>query len=97
MKKHYFNLLIFLLMLNFNLPAQAQNTDNPFFNEWETPFQTPPFYEIKKEHFLPAFEEGIKQQNAEFEAIFNNSDEPTFENTITAIEKSGQPHQGCNR
>ena len=77
-------------MLNFNLPAQSQSADNPFFREWNTPFQTPPFSEIKKEHFLPAYEKGIKDQNAEFEAIVNNSDKPTFENTITAIEKSGQ-------
>lgn len=90
MKKHFFNLIIFTLMLNFNLPAQSQTTDNPFFSEWKTPFQTPPFSEIKKEHFLLAYEEGIKQQNAEFEAIVSNSDKPTFENTITAIEKSGQ-------
>ncbi|MEJ2105585.1 MAG: M3 family metallopeptidase, partial [Ignavibacteriaceae bacterium] len=90
MNKLFFNLFIFTLMLNFNLPAQSQTTDNPFFREWKTPFQTPPFSEIKKEHFLLAYEEGIKQQNAEFEAIVSNSDKPTFENTITAIEKSGQ-------
>ena len=77
-------------MLNFNLPAQSQSADNPFFREWETPFQTPPFSEIRKEHFLPAYEEGIMEQNADFEVIVNNSDKPTFENTITAIEKSGQ-------
>ena len=77
-------------MLNFNLPAQTQNTDNPFFRVWETPFHTPPFNEIKLEHFLPAFEEGIKQQNIEFEAIVNNSDKPTFDNTIAAIELSGK-------
>jgi len=90
MNKYFLNLFIFILMLNFNLPAQTQNTGNPFFSEWKTPFQTPPFNEIKREHFLPAFEEGIKQQNAEFEAIINNQDESTFENTVTAIEKSGQ-------
>lgn len=90
MKKHFCNLLIFILMLNFNLPAQSQSADNPFFGEWKTPFQTPPFNEIKRGHFLPAFEEGIKQHNAEFEAIVNNQGVPTFENTITAIERSGQ-------
>ena len=82
--------LLLLIFFTLNLSAQAPVTDNPFFKEWKTPFQTPPFSEIKKEHFLPAFEEGIKQQNAEFEAIVNNEDKPTFENTITAIEKSGE-------
>jgi peptidyl-dipeptidase Dcp len=77
-------------MITINDQAQSQNTDNPFFKNWETPFQTPPFNEIKTEHYLPAYEEGIRLQNLEFEAIVNNQDKPTFENTITAIEKSGQ-------
>jgi peptidyl-dipeptidase Dcp len=77
-------------MLNFNHPAQDQNSQNPFFKEWDTPFQTPPFSQIMHEHFLSAFEEGIKLQNLEFEAIVNNPEEPTFENTISAIEKSGK-------
>jgi peptidyl-dipeptidase Dcp len=79
-----------MLMLNINFSVQAQNTDNPFFQEWKTPFQTPPFKEIKQEHFLPAFEEGINQQNAEIEAVVTNQEKPDFENTITAIEKSGE-------
>jgi len=90
MKKFFYLLSLLLLLFTFALQAQIENTDNPFFNEWKTPFQTPPFNEIKKEHFLPAFEEGIKQQNAEFEAIVNNQDKPSFENTIVAIEKSGE-------
>jgi len=73
-----------------NYQAQSQNPDNPFFKEWETPYQTPPFSEIKAVHFLPAYEEGIRLQNLEFEAIVDNQDKPTFENTVTAIEKSGQ-------
>ena len=90
MKKHFLSLLIFMLMLNINFSVQAQNNDNPFSREWKTPFQTPPFNEIKKEHYLPAFEEGINLQNTEFAVIINNQDKTTFENTITAIEKSGQ-------
>ncbi|MDZ7626636.1 MAG: hypothetical protein U5J96_19575 [Ignavibacteriaceae bacterium] len=74
----------------FNYQAQSQNPDNPFFKEWETPYQTPPFSEIKAVHFLPAYEEGIRMQNLEFEAIVSDQNKPTFENTITAIEKSGQ-------
>lgn len=65
-------------------------SNNPFFEEWNTPFQTPPFSKIKNEHFLPALEEGIKQQRAELEQIINNSEPPTFQNTIAALEKSGK-------
>ena len=72
------------------LQSNAQNVDNPFFIEWNTPFNTPPFNDIKTEHYLPAIEEGIKQQKAEIEIITNNSAEPTFENTIEAIELSGK-------
>lgn len=72
------------------LQSNAQIDDNPFFKEWDTPFNTPPFNDIKTEHYLPAFEEGIKQQKAEIETITNNNAEPTFENTIEAIELSGK-------
>jgi len=63
---------------------------NPFFKEWDTPYGVPPFAEIKYEHYIPAFEEGIKRQKEEIDAIVNNSDVPTFENTIEALEYSGE-------
>ena len=63
---------------------------NPFFEVWKTPFQVPPFEQIKNEHFMPAYEEGMKLQVAEVEAIVNNNEKPTFENTIAAFEKSGK-------
>jgi peptidyl-dipeptidase Dcp len=63
--------------------------ENPFFVEWNTPFGVPPFDEIKVEHYVPAVKEGIKQQEAEIEAIVSNPDAPTFENTILAFDKSG--------
>lgn len=66
------------------------NNDNPFFKEYSTPFQTPPFDKIKEEHYLPAFEEGIKIKRTELDVIINNSDKPTFENTIGALEKGGE-------
>ncbi len=62
---------------------------NPFFEEWETPFGVPPFEQIKEEHYMPAFEEGMKQQKLEIEAIVNNSDPPTFENTVEALDRTG--------
>ena len=63
--------------------------DNPFFAEWNTPYNIPAFEKIKPEHYMPAFEEGMKQQKAEIDAIVNNSEAPTFENTIEALEQSG--------
>ncbi len=67
----------------------APGEDNPFMKEYETPFGVPPFAEIKNEHFLPAFEEGIKQQEEKIQEIIENTEEPTFENTIEALEYSG--------
>ena len=63
---------------------------NPFLSEYTTPFQVPPFDQIKNEHYLPAFEAGIAEQQAEIDAIVNNAETPTFENTILPYDKSGQ-------
>ena len=62
---------------------------NPFFQTYKTPHQTIPFNEIKIEHYLPAFGEAMKQHNVEIDAIVNNPQTPTFENTIVALDKSG--------
>jgi len=66
------------------------NRNNPFFSDYKTPFQVPPFDEIKTEHFLPAIEEGIKQQSAEIELILKRRDVPTFSNTILPFDNSGE-------
>lgn len=87
--KLFFLIVLLLISTNMN-NAQNKNTDNPFFKEWKTPFETPPFNEIKTEHFLPAFEEGIKLEKAEIDAIINNPEKPTFKNTIIPLEKSGE-------
>ena len=63
---------------------------NPFLTEYTTPFQVPPFDQIKNEHYLPAFEAGIAEQQAEIEAIANNTEPATFKNTILPYDKSGQ-------
>lgn len=68
---------------------QPTMQENPFFNNWETPFQAPPFDKIKTEHFKPAFERGIAEQKAEIDSIANNPEAPTFDNTIRALEYSG--------
>lgn len=62
---------------------------NPFFEEYSTPFGVPPFDKIKAEHFMPAFEEGIRQDSLEIEAIADNPEKPTFQNTIEAMANTG--------
>jgi peptidyl-dipeptidase Dcp len=63
--------------------------DNPFFVEWNTPYGIPPFAEIRDEHFKPAFERGIEEKRAEIAAIRDNPEDPTFGNTIEALELTG--------
>ncbi len=81
-------LVITMAALAVTLLASA----NPFFHykEWKTPHNTYPFNDIKPEHYMPAFEEGIKQGLAEIDDIVNNHAAPTFANTIEAYEKSGE-------
>ncbi|MGY6559655.1 MAG: M3 family metallopeptidase [Nitritalea sp.] len=62
---------------------------NPFFEPYATPFEVPPFDSIEIEHFKPAMEAGIEEQQAEIDAIVDQTEDPTFENTIEALEKSG--------
>ncbi|WP_308763850.1 M3 family metallopeptidase [uncultured Bacteroides sp.] len=69
---------------------QAADTDNPFLTEFQTPYGTPDFNRIKVEHYEPAFLKGIEQQNQEIKAIVENAEAPTFENTIVALDNSGE-------
>ena len=68
----------------------AKQVNNPLMQKFETPFQVPPFDKIKLADYKLAFEEGMKQHKAEIEAIVNNPEEPTFENTIVALDKAGE-------
>lgn len=90
MKKNLLTFSLIMLMGAFTIQDDSKDQNNPFFKIWKTPFQTPPFNEIKNEHFLPAIEEGIKREKAEVEVIINNKEKPTFKNTIEAIEKNGE-------
>jgi len=65
-------------------------TPNPFFEKYSTPFGVPPFNKISESDYIPAFDAGIKQQDEEIEAITNNPAEPTFLNTIAALDYSGK-------
>lgn len=79
--------LIFVVSV---MALTACNKTNPFLVEWNTPYGMPPFEEIKTGHYLPAVNSGIEQQNAEIQAIVENPDAPTFDNTIAAMDMSGK-------
>jgi len=70
--------------------AVAFDSSNPFYSEYSTPLATPPFDKIKPEHFEPAFKAGIEQQAKEIDSIANNPKPATFENTIVALDESGE-------
>lgn len=67
----------------------ACNTENPLLSGEQTPYGVPAFDKIKNEHYIPAFEEAIRQSEAEIEAIVNNTEAPTFHNTVAALDRSG--------
>lgn len=69
------------------LPAQNLN---PFFETWDTQFQVPPFEKISIADYLPAFKEGMNLQTAEIDAIVKNPEPPTFDNTVVALDNSGE-------
>lgn len=72
------------------LPAPDHpNASNPFFQKWETPFGVPPFDRIKPEHYLPAFQAGIRRHNEEIKSLLKSHAAPTFQNTVEALEDSG--------
>jgi peptidyl-dipeptidase Dcp len=85
MKKKMYLCTLIILIIGCRIQAE-----NLLLQEWDTPFQTPPFDEIKNEHFMPAFLETMKAEKSEVEAIVNHEEEPTFKNTIEALEKSGE-------
>jgi peptidyl-dipeptidase Dcp len=83
-------IIVMILILITGLTACKQKSpENPILSDWKTPYGIPPFDEIKPEHYMPAFLEGFKEHMEEVEAIINNREEPTFENTIKALEYSG--------
>ena len=79
-----------LLIAGAALALISCNMENPLLTESTAPFGAPQFDKIKNEHYLPAFEQGIAEAKAEIDAIVANQEEPTFENTIEAMEYAGQ-------
>src|ERR1700760_519324 len=72
------------------ISTAAQAHDNPLLTAWQTPHQTPPFDTVKPEHFMPAFEQAFVDHAAEIAAISHDPAEPDFDNTITALGRSGK-------
>ena len=70
--------------------AASCSRNNPFLEEWNTPYGIPPFDEIQLSDYIPAVTAGIEQQKQELDAILTNPDAPTFENTVAAYEYSGE-------
>ncbi len=84
-----FKIIVFLPFMLLISCAPAEK-DNPFFSEYDTPFGVPPFDLIENVHFEPAIIEGISQRESEVQAIVDNPAPATFENTIEALEYSGE-------
>ena len=70
--------------------AASCSRNNPFLEEWNTPYGIPPFDEIQLSDYIPAVTAGIEQQKKELDSILANPDAPTFENTVAAYEYSGE-------
>jgi peptidyl-dipeptidase Dcp len=87
--------IFYVLVAGIGLTAcngkkDVQKTGNPFFAEYNTPHQTPPFDKIKFEDYEPAFMKGMEEGRADIDAIANSTEKPTFENTIVAYERAGK-------
>ena len=89
--KSFLILLVIGNLLTIEAQEKQENlTMNPFLQAYDTPYNVPPFDKIKNEHFKPAILEGIKRHEEEINAIANAVSEPTFDNTILAMENAGE-------
>ncbi|MFW6159823.1 MAG: M3 family metallopeptidase, partial [Acidobacteriota bacterium] len=91
MKKTFLLILISGLLV-FSCAKEeipSAEAENPFFSEFDTPFGTPPFQVITEEHYKPALTEGIQKHKEEIQAIIENPEPPTFQNTVEALDRSG--------
>jgi len=89
----FVHLFIFAALLSaFQITAvsAADPIDNPLLKESTLPYHLPPFDQIKDQHFVPAMEAGMRDQLKEVDAVANNPEKPTFENTVVALERTGR-------
>ena len=82
-------LAVICIMTSCTKQEKKSTVMNPFFEAYNTPFEVPPFDKIQNRHYLPAFEEGIKQHDAEIKIITDSKEAPDFANTIEALDYSG--------
>ena len=82
-------ILLLMTIVTAATPAVAQKS-NPLMQDWNTPHQTPPFSQIKTEHYAPAMRAAIKEAEANVNSIVKQKAAPTFENTIVALQKSSE-------
>lgn len=85
--KNLFKTLLIMTIVTTAMPVNAQK-NNPLLQDWNTPHGTPPFSQIKIEYYEPAIKSAIKSAEKDVQRIIKQKDEPTFENTIVALEKS---------
>lgn len=78
-------------------PVGIEGHENPLLTIWDTEFGVPPFVQIGNDHYLPAFHEAMEIHKAEIDAIVNNEEAPTFENTILALEEAGALYSRVGR
>jgi len=79
-----------IMLVLLAVSCQEKADKNPLLSKFDTPYQTPPFDKIKHEHYMPALDSAISVARHEIDAIVNNTEEPTFENTIEALDHSGK-------
>ena len=82
--------LILLTLFGFSCSNTPEDSMNPFFEDYDTPYQIPPFEKIKEAHYMPAFNQGMEEQLDEIDVITGNLNPPTFENTIVELERTGK-------
>ena len=79
-----------ILIISCQQKPKLDPSINPFFQDWTTEYEVPPFMDIKNEHYMPAFKKGMEDNLAEIEVIIKNTEAPTFANTIEELERSGK-------
>jgi len=79
-----------IMMVLLAVSCQEKTDTNPLLSKFDSPYQTPPFDKIKHEHYKPALDSAISMARHEIDAIVNNPADPTFENTVEALDRSGK-------
>jgi peptidyl-dipeptidase Dcp len=86
-----FAMLMSIAFINFSCKKEFNmSNNNPLLNAFESPHQTAPFDQLEEEHFLPAFDQALTEGRKDIQNIINNSEAPTFENTIEKMEQSAE-------